>query len=74
MYILYLRSEDAILAILCTGRPITTAVVGELLSNLIFHDGVKFITANGYMIIYFGADYVCHMMVIHFAQSMFENC
>ena len=53
MYILYLRCEDAILAILCMSLPITTALAGEWSNSLIFHDNIKRITAN------VGVDYIC---------------
>ena len=51
VYILYLRCEDTILAILFTGLPITTTIADKWLNILIFHDDNKFITANGQMII-----------------------
>ena len=47
VYILYLRCEDTILAILFAGLPITTTIPDEWLNILIFHDDNKFITANG---------------------------
>ena len=50
--------------------PITTTLAGEWLNRLIFHDDIKSITANGYMIIYVGANYICHMMIIHFMQKI----
>ena len=56
IYILYLRCEDAVLAILCTGIPNVTITAGEWLYSLIFHDDNKCITANGQMIINFGSD------------------
>ena len=40
--------------------PITTTLAGEWLNRLIFHDDIKSITANGYMIIYVGANYMSH--------------
>ena len=40
MYILYLKGEEAILAILCMGLPITTTVAGEWLNSSIFHDDI----------------------------------
>ena len=52
VYILYLRCEDAILAILCTGLPITTTIAGKQLNSLIFHGNIKCIIANGQTIIY----------------------
>ena len=70
MYILYLRSEDNILAILCTGLPITTNIAGQWLNSSIFHTDIKFIIANGQAIIYVGADHICHMTIIHFAQKL----
>ena len=45
-YIFYLRRQHAILVILCTGLPITTAIASKWLNNLI-HDDNKCITANG---------------------------
>ena len=48
VYILYLRCKDAILAIICTGLPITTTIAHEWFNSLIFHDDNKYITANGY--------------------------
>ena len=47
MYILYLRCEEPILAILCTDLPIITIYAGEWLNSLIFNDNVESITANG---------------------------
>ena len=70
MYILYLRSEDNILAILCTGLPITTTIAGQWLNSSIFHANIKFIIANGQTIIHVGAGHICHMMIIHFAQKL----
>ena len=55
-YIMYLRCEDAILAILCMGLPITTTIAGEWLSSLIFSGNNKCITVNGQTIINVGAD------------------
>ena len=71
MYILYLRCEDGILAILCMGPPITTTAAGEWLNSLIFHDNIKCITTNGWTIIYVGADYMSHDNH-HFAQKLLE--
>ena len=72
MYVLYLWREDAILAIVCKGLPITTTIAGDWLNNLIFHDDIKCDTDNGYTIIYVGAIilYVCQMLIIHFAQKI----
>ena len=56
MYILYLRCEDAIFAILCMGIPITTTFAGEWLSILILHGDIKCITANRLTIIYVGVN------------------
>ena len=58
MYILYQRFENTILAILCIGLSIPTAIVGEWLDSLIFPDDNKSITVNGYMIIYVGTNYI----------------
>ena len=46
--------------ILCTGLPISTSFAGEWFNSLIFHGDIKFITLNGWMIIYIGADYMSH--------------
>ena len=54
--LLYLRCKDTLLAILCTGLPITTTAATKLLNNLIFHDDIKCITGNGEMITKLGAD------------------
>ena len=71
MYILYLRCEDNILAFLCTGLPITTTTAGQWLNNSIYHTDIKFIIiANEQTIIYVGADHICHMTIIHFAQKL----
>ena len=42
---------------------------GQRLNSLIFHGNINCITVNGYTIIYFGANYVCHVMTIHFAGN-----
>ena len=42
MNILYLKCEDAMLAILYMGLPITTTVAGQWLNSLIFHDDNKY--------------------------------
>ena len=69
MYILYLRSEDNILAILCMGLPITTTTAGQWLNNSMFHTDIKFIIkANGQTIIYVGADHIRH--IIYFTQKL----
>ena len=46
MYILYQRFENTILAILCIGLSIPTAIVGEWLDSLIFPDDNKSITVS----------------------------
>ena len=66
----YIRRQDAILVILWTGLPITTATASKWLNNLI-HDDNKCITANGQMIIYVGANYICHVTIIQFAQKVY---
>ena len=38
--------------------PTTTTLAGECFNSLIFHGNIKCITANGYTIIYVGADYI----------------
>ena len=58
VYILYLKHEDPILAIMFMNLPITTTLAGEWLNRLIFHGDIKCSTANGYMIIYVGANYI----------------
>ena len=40
-----------------------------MVENLIFHDN-KCITANGQMIINYGADKICQVLNIHFAQKL----
>ena len=69
VYILYLRHEDSILTIVFMDLPITTTLAGESLNRLIFRDDIKSITANGYMIIYVGTNYIFHMMIIYFMQK-----
>ena len=44
VYILYLRCEDAISAILCMGVPITANIVDIWLKSLMLHDDNKCIT------------------------------
>ena len=41
-----------VLAIVCTGLPITTTIAGQWLNGLIFHHSIKCITAIGQAIIY----------------------
>ena len=69
-YILYLivKCEDAILAILYTTLPIIITITGQWLNSFIFHD-IKCISANGWTIIYVGANDICHVMTIHFVQK-----
>ena len=64
--------EEAILAILCIGLPITIPLAGKWLNTLIFHDDIKCIAANGQMTIYVAANYIymCHMTIIHFTQKI----
>ena len=62
-----MRRVDAILAILCTNLAITITIAGHWLNHLIFHGDIKCITASGKMIIYVGAEYICHVTIIHFA-------
>ena len=67
VYILYLRCEDSILAILCTaGLPITIPIAGEWLNSLIFNDDDKCITANGQPIINVCVYNICQVVIIHF--------
>ena len=56
MYILYLRCENAILAILRMDLP-TTATIS--------HDDNKCITANGQMMINNDANKIYHVTIIH---------
>ena len=62
---LYLRHEDATLAILCTDLPINTTIVGNdpSLNSLRFHDNIKCITTNGQTMIYVGTNWICHMTI-----------
>ena len=48
---------------------ITTTLAGEWLKSLILHGNIKCITANGYIIIYAGANCICHGMILHFMQK-----
>ena len=57
--ILYLRQQDAILAILYAGILITTTIAGQRLNTIIYLDDIKYITANGHTIIHVG-DYSFH--------------
>ena len=57
--------------ILCMGLPTTITVAGEWLNSSTFHGDIKCITANGQTIIYVGADYTCHVTIIHFTQKNF---
>ena len=49
---------------------IITTIAGKWLNNLIFHDNVKCIIANGHTIIYVGTDYTCHATIIHFMHCI----
>ena len=81
--ILYLRSEDDIPVILCTGLSITTILAGEWLNSLIFHGDIKCITANGWMIIYVDQLYVwlgqrkwtkwAHKISLYFSNLVHHN-
>ena len=66
VYILYMRCQDAILVIVCTGQRITISLADEWLN--IFHCDIKYITANGYMI-NVGTNYICHVTITHSAQK-----
>ena len=44
--ILYLRHANTMLAIMCTGLPITTTTAGERLNSLIFHDNITCIAST----------------------------
>ena len=61
---MYLRCKDTILAIVCTGLPITPTTAGEWLISLIFYDDIKCITANRLMIIISGIDNVMWQLFI----------
>ena len=52
---LYLKREDATLAILCTDLPINTTIV-QWSNSLRFHDNTKCITTNGQTVIYVGTN------------------
>ena len=56
IYILYLRCEDVVLAILYTDLHITTTFASEGLNSLIFHDNIKCIMDN--------------VTIIHFTQKI----
>ena len=72
VHILYLMGEDATIAILCIGLPITTTIVDVWLTNLIFHKDIECITTNGQTIIYVGANYICQVTAIEFTHKFWE--
>ena len=67
--IMYLKCENATLAILCMDLLITTTIAGKWFNNSIFYDNNKYITANEQVIIYVGADPICHVMFICFEKK-----
>ena len=73
MYNSNLRRGDAVLAILCTGLPIPTTIPGKWLNSSIFNDDNKCITANGQTLINVGADNICQVTIIHYAQFIFDR-
>ena len=75
VYILYLLTcEDAILTMVWLGPPIPTTLAGEWVNSLIVHGNIKCVAANnGQTIINVGADYTCHVMIIHFAPKYLRS-
>ena len=69
---MYLRCEDATLAILCMDPLITTTIAGKWFNNLILYDNSKYIIANEQVIIYVDADPICHVMIIYFEKLFLE--
>ena len=71
VYILYLRRKDTIHT--CNSLHGSSyhysTVAGEWLNSLIFHNGIKCITANGKTIIYVS----CHMTIIHFVPKILRS-
>ena len=61
-----------VLAIQCMGLSLTTTLAGEWFNSLIFCDNIKCNTTNGSPIINAGANYICHITIIYFAQTKFE--
>ena len=55
-FILYLRSDNATLATLCMGLPITITIASKSLNSLTIHDNNKCITPNGQAITNVGAE------------------
>ena len=53
------------LAILCTGLPITNTTAGKWLNNLTFYDDNKCITGNRQTINDVGVNKICHIQNTH---------
>ena len=70
--VMYLKCEDATLAILCMDLLITTTIAGKWFNNLILYDNSKYIIANEQAIIYVDADPICHVMIIYFEKLFLE--
>ena len=73
VYILHLRCENAILAILRMDLPITATISGKWLNILTFHDDNKCITANGQMMINDDANKIYHVTIIHLRTNFFSS-
>ena len=70
VYILCLRREDNTYnCILCTDLPITATLADKWLHSLTILNVLQLMD----MITYVGADYVCHVMVIHFTQKVLRS-
>ena len=69
VYVLYLRHEYTILAILCMGLPLG----GEWLNSIIFHGYIKCITVDGWKS-FILRPIICiyHMTIIQFGQKILE--
>ena len=62
MYILYLRCEDALLAIviLCASLPTTTTIAGQWLNSSVFHDDIKLMGRKRFIYIICHDNYLFH--------------
>ena len=72
VYILYLRYEDAIFVILCMGLSMITTIAGEWLNTLIFHGYINVLQLMDRQLFMWLPIKLCYMMIIHFAQKVFE--
>ena len=54
------------------GSAIPTIIVDEMVNSFIFHNNNKCITGNGQMIINLGANSICQVEIIPFAQNIYK--